>query len=97
MMSSPQRVRDYLEHQVAGAIATWKDVFDRFGYLPGGFDPFEPDGRFILYAGAPYARDWSKVSDTGGYALLIQAIAQWINYLHGTADHELLWEVRVDR
>jgi hypothetical protein len=73
--STDERVRLWLEFELAGGLRTWEAIFAEKGYVPTG-----------LGAGA----DWDKLSDSGGYAHLIAACAQWLIYLDGKHDWELM-------
>jgi hypothetical protein len=64
-----------LELEVAGGIFNWSRIFATKGFIPTGIE-----------TGA----DWDHYSDTGGYAHLISACAQYLNYLEGKKDWEVL-------
>ena len=65
----------WLKFELAGGLRTWEAIFAEKGYIPTG-----------LGAGA----DWDRFSDTGGYAHLIAACAQWLIYQGGKRDWELM-------
>jgi hypothetical protein len=74
---SEKQVREWLEHELAGGLRTWEAIFDEYGYVPTGIGT----GRF-----------WDGLSDSGGYAHLISAAAQWLLCLEKKADwrmHEI--------
>ena len=50
-------------------------VFANKGFIPTGIET---------------GSDWDHYSDTGGYAHLISACAQYLNYLEGKKDWEVL-------
>ena len=62
-----------LERELGRGLATWRAVFDELGYVPTNI-------------GEPR---WQRFSDAGGYAHLIKAGSQWVNYLEGRRDWEL--------
>jgi hypothetical protein len=74
LASREHTVRDWLEHQLGGGLRTWEAIFNEKGYIPTGM-------------GTSY--DWDKFSDTGGYAHLISAAAQWLLVLEGKRDWEI--------
>jgi len=67
-------VEDWLKTELGGGLRTWEAIFNEKGYIPTGM-------------GTAY--DWDKFSDTGGYAHLISAAAQWLLYLEGKRDWEI--------
>jgi hypothetical protein len=71
----PQVVKQ-LEHELAGGLRTWEAIFDKYGYIPTGI------GCHSMLPGLV----WDKFSDTGGYAHLITAAAQWLMYLEKRND-----------
>jgi len=71
-------VRAALEKELSGGLRTWEAVFDHYGYIPTGI------GGGTVVPGTP----WDDFSDTGGYAHLISACAQWIFYLENRNDWE---------
>jgi len=74
-LASPEaHVADRLRHELAGGLRTWEAIFKEKGYIPTGM------GR---------GGDWDHFSDSGGYAHLIGAAAQWLLYLDGRND----WQV----
>ncbi len=60
--SSGAQVRAALERELAGGLRTWEAIFDSLGYIPTS-----------LGAGS-----WDRFSDSGGYAHLISAAAQYL-------------------
>lgn len=74
--SDNARVAAALERELAGGLRTWEAVFRSAGYVPTG-----------LGVGG----DWDRFSDSGGYAHLIQAAAQYVNWKAGCRD----WEEQV--
>ena len=74
-------VRTALERELGGGLRTWEAIFKTKGYIPTGL------GAGNCGAGFP----WDELSDTGGYAHLISAAAQWLLYLEGKRD----WEVQM--
>jgi hypothetical protein len=73
-LASPERqVKARLEHELAGGLRTWEAIFNQMGYISTGLD-----------AGA----DWDHFSDSGGYAHLLSAAAQWLFVLEGKNDWE---------
>jgi hypothetical protein len=79
LASSEEQVAAWLEHELAGGLRTWEGVFDELGYVPTGL------GAGTALPGIP----WEALSDSGGYAHLISAAAQWILLLQGKRDWEL--------
>ncbi len=75
LASAEDQVRAALEHELAGGLRTWEAIFRDRGYIPTG-----------IGAGG----EWDRLSDSGGYAHLISAAAQWLFYLEGKKD----WEVQ---
>ncbi len=71
LTSNERQVRMWLEHELAGGLRTWEAIFDKYGYIPTGI------GCHSVLPGLV----WDKFSDTGGYAHLISAAAQWLMYL----------------
>lgn len=65
-----------LQRELAGGLRTWEAVFDAKGYIPTGMGAGN--------CGAGFA--WDELSDSGGYAHLISAAAQWLLYLQGRSD-----------
>jgi hypothetical protein len=68
------QLRRSIQRELAGGLRTWQAIFREKGYIPTG-----------IGAGA----QWDHFSDTGGYAHLIAAAAQWMMYLEGKRDWEL--------
>lgn len=74
LASEEADVRAVLERQLGAGLRVWRAIFRQYGYIPTGIN-----------AGA----DWEFYSDSGGYAHLISAAAQWLLYLDGRND----WQV----
>ena len=77
--ASEEEVRAALERELGGGLRTWQAIFNAKGHIPTGI------GTGSSGAGYP----WDELSDTGGYAHLISAAAEWVNYLEGKRDWEL--------
>jgi hypothetical protein len=73
LLSPVNRVRERLRDELGGGLRTWQTIFREKGYIPTG-----------IGAGS----DWDRFSDTGGYAHLIAAGAQWLLVLEGKKDWE---------
>jgi hypothetical protein len=71
-------IQAWLEREAGGGLRTWEAVFAEYGYIPTGI------GCQSVSAGS--VRD--EYSDTGGYAHLISAAAQWVLYREGKTDWE---------
>jgi hypothetical protein len=65
---------DWLERELGGGLRTWEAIFNEKGYIPTSI-------------GSTY--DWDKYSDTGAYAHLLSAAAQWLLCLEGKNDWEM--------
>jgi hypothetical protein len=72
MTQEEEQVKSWLWYELAGGLRTWEAVFQKKGYLPSGL-------------GEPR---WERFSDTGGYAHLISAAAQYILCLEKKKDWE---------
>lgn len=70
-----------LRRELGCGLRTWQAVFDEKGYIPTSLG----------------AGDWDRYSDSGGYAHLIAAGAQWLLVLEGRSDAALLMEKRRGR
>ncbi|MFA6560500.1 MAG: hypothetical protein WCV00_01165 [Verrucomicrobiia bacterium] len=79
LASSERQVAMWLEHELAGGLRTWEAIFNKYGYIPTGI------GCHSILPGVT----WDKFSDTGGYAHLLSAAAQWLMCLEKKND----WEV----
>jgi hypothetical protein len=64
-----------LERERAGGLRTWERIFRERGYIPTG-----------IGAGSVADRRWDDLSDSGGYAHLIAACAQYVNLKNGATD-----------
>ena len=73
-VGSERQLRETLQRELAGGLRTWQAIFKEKGYIPTG-----------IGAG----QDWDFYSDTGGYAHLIKAAAQWLLCLEGKRDWEM--------
>lgn len=74
LMSSADEARKSLERELGNGLRVWQAVLRDYKYLPTGIN-----------AGA----NWENFSDSGAYAHLIAASAQWLNYLEGRRDWEM--------
>lgn len=74
LASSEEHVRKALLRELAGGLRTWEKLFAEKGYIPTG-----------MGAGA----EWDRFSDSGGYAHLLSAAAQYLLYLDGRYDWQL--------
>lgn len=61
-------VEAWLLRELGGGLRTWEAIFDQYGYLPTGL------GAGSVMPGVA----WDEYSDTGGYAHLINAAAEWL-------------------
>lgn len=77
--SSAPQVIAWLEHELGAGLRTWQAVFDQVGCIPTGI------GAGSLYDDLR----WDDMSDSGGYAHLISAAAQWLIYLDARRDWQL--------
>jgi hypothetical protein len=73
-----QDLQAWLEREAGTGLRTWESVLDAYGYIPTGL------GCNNAAPGFP----WDEFSDTGGYAHLISAAAQWLTWLDGQRDWE---------
>jgi hypothetical protein len=71
-------VTEWLEREVGSGLRTWEAIFTEYGYIPTGIG---------CQSAAPGIL-WDEFSDTGGYAHLISAAAQWVMYREGKRDWE---------
>jgi hypothetical protein len=76
--ATESEVKAEFERELGSGLRTWQAVFDEFGYIPTSI------GNGLLAPGVPS----DELSDTGGYAHLISAGAQWIFHLEGKRDWE---------
>lgn len=74
LASAEPQVLAWLRHELGAGLRTWRAVFDDKGCIPTGMGT---------------GRHWDTFSDTGGYAHLISAAAQWLLILEGKFD----WQV----
>ena len=73
-LASPEwQVAAHLERELGRGLTTWRAVFEHYGYIPTHF------GRNDF---------WDHISDSGGYAHLISAGAQWLLCLEAKRDWE---------
>jgi len=78
--SEASRVKKRLENGVLGTIDFWHRVWKERGIIPSGWHtPSVPAGAW-------------EISDAGGYAHLIHAMALWIIYQDGHREWELIRE-----
>lgn len=70
---SEKQLRETLQRELAGGLRTWQAIFKEKGCIPTGIGT---------------GQDWDHYSDTGGYAHLIQAAAEWLLYLENKRDWE---------
>jgi hypothetical protein len=70
-------IKAWLEKEAGGGLRTWEAIFAEYGYIPTGIG---------CQSSAGSVRD--EYSDTGGYAHLISAAAQWVLYRAGKCDWE---------
>jgi len=73
-------VKAWLERELGCGLRTWEAIFNEKGYIPTSI-------------GSTY--DWDKYSDSGGYAHLLSAAAQWLLVLEGKNDWEMHHTPRV--
>jgi hypothetical protein len=73
LLSPETRVREHLAYELGQGLRTWQAVFRELGYIPTG-----------LGTGG----EWERYSDSGGYAHLIAAGAQWLLVLAEKKDWE---------
>jgi hypothetical protein len=71
--SEEEQTKRWLTWELSGGLRTWQAIFREKGFIPTGMN-----------AGG----DWDRFSDSGGYAHLISAAAQWIFLLEGKRDWE---------
>jgi hypothetical protein len=74
LASSEAQVRAWLQHELAGGLRTWQAIFRHKGFIPTGIGT---------------RRHWDGYSDSGGYAHLISAAAQWLLLLADQRDWEI--------
>ena len=74
LMSGEAQVKAWLEYELGCGLRTWESVFKHMGYIPTGMGTMDR---------------WDNYSDTGGYAHLISAGAQWLTYLGARNDWEM--------
>jgi hypothetical protein len=74
LASAEGQVKAWLERELGGGLRTWEAIFNEKGYIPTSI-------------GSTY--DWDKYSDTGAYAHLLSAAAQWLLCLQGKNDWEM--------
>jgi hypothetical protein len=82
LLSSEERVRRGLLTELAGGLRTWQGIFRDRGFIPTGINA-NPVGTVKS----------ENLSDTGGYAHLIAAGAQYLLYL----DHERDWRLALPK
>jgi hypothetical protein len=80
LLSEPARIQKRLENGVLCAIEFWHKVWTESGVIPSGWhSPTVPAGSW-------------EISDAGGYAHLINAMALWIIYQDGKREWEIIRE-----
>ena len=80
ILSESGRIRKRLENSVLGSIDYWNKVWKERGIIPSGWHtPTAPAGGW-------------EISDAGGYAHLIHAMALWLIYQDGHREWELIRE-----
>ena len=74
-----EQITRWHQRELGGGLRTWEAIWDEYGYIPTGIgcQGVVGDTRFDAF------------SDTGGYAHLISAAAQWILYLERKNDWEI--------
>ncbi|MBI3878121.1 MAG: hypothetical protein HY300_19530, partial [Verrucomicrobia bacterium] len=77
--SLEQCVQPWLEFELGRGLRTWASIFKQYGYIPTGIGAGSMGGGYT----------WEDMSDTGGYAHLISACAEWLLYLDGKRDWEI--------
>jgi hypothetical protein len=80
LLSEAARVQKRLEAGVLGAIDYWNRVWKESGIIPSGW-----------HTPTVKAGPW-EISDAGGYAHLIHAIALWVIYQDGRREWEIIRE-----
>lgn len=76
--SEASRVQKRLENSVLGTIDFWSRVWKERGIIPSGWHtPTAPAGAW-------------EISDTGGYAHLIQTMALWMIYQDGHREWQII-------
>lgn len=76
--SSEAQVKATLERELGRGLRTWSAIFKEKGYIPTGLGAGSMGGGYT----------WEDMSDTGGYAHLLKAGAEWLLYLEGKRDWE---------
>jgi hypothetical protein len=74
--ASEDEVRAALTRELSGGLRTWQAIFKTKGYIPTGLGTGNCGAGF----------NWDELSDSGGYAHLITAAAQWLLCLEGKTD-----------
>jgi hypothetical protein len=74
LATGEEQVKLWLELELGAGLRTWRAIFREVGYIPTGIGT---------------GSRWHGISDSGGYAHLISACAQWLLYLDGKRDWEL--------
>jgi hypothetical protein len=74
LASSEEQVKRALRRELAGGLRTWEAIFASKGYVPTGLG---------------VNKEWDGFSDSGGYAHLIAAAAQYLLVLQGKQDWRL--------
>jgi hypothetical protein len=71
LASPEEQVRGWLLRELTGGLRTWQAIYNEKGFIPSGIGT---------------GRQMDAYSDTGGYAHLITAAAQWLLYLDNKSD-----------
>jgi len=71
LASSEEQVRAWLEQELARGLRTWQAISKEKGFIPTGIGT---------------GQHWDGYSDTGGYAHLLSAAAQWLFLLDNRRD-----------
>jgi hypothetical protein len=74
LSSAQEQVKEHLERELAGGLRTWEAIFNEMGYIPSGIGT---------------GQDFDHFSDSGGYAHLLHAAAEWLMVLEGKNDWEM--------
>jgi hypothetical protein len=81
LASGEAQVLAALQRELGAGLRTWQAVFAQYGYIPSGIGTQSITGRPRL--------TFDDLSDSGGYAHLIAAGAEWLLCLEGKRDWEL--------
>jgi hypothetical protein len=81
LASSEAQVLAALQHELGAGLRTWRTIFAQYGYIPSGIGTQSIPVRLKL--------TFDDFSDSGGYAHLIAAGAEWLLCLEGKRNWEL--------